>query len=116
MQYPHYTAKLCAELAERYNKEKIDVVVGPAMGGIIVAYEVARHLGVRAIFTEREEKVMKLRRGFEIFPDEKVLVVEDVVTTGGSVKEVLDVVSNLGGRVAGVAVLVDRSAGKVDLG
>ena len=59
---------------------------------------------------------MKLRRGFEIFPDEKVLVVEDVVTTGGSVKEVLDVVSNLGGRVAGVAVLVDRSAGKVDLG
>ena len=116
LQYPHYTAKLCAELAERYNKEKIDVVVGPAMGGIIVAYEVARHLGVRAIFTEREEKVMKLRRGFEIFPDEKVLVVEDVVTTGGSVKEVLDVVSNLGGRVAGVAVLVDRSAGKVDLG
>ena len=116
LQYPHYTSKLCQDLAERFQNEQIDLVIGPAMGGIIVAYEVARHLKVRAIFTEREDKVMTLRRGFTIKPGEKVLVVEDVITTGGSVKEVIDIVRQLGGIVAGVAVLVDRSAGKVDLG
>lgn len=116
LQYPHYTSQLCAELAARFKDEQIDLVVGPAMGGIIVAYEVARHLNVKAIFTERENQVMKLRRGFEIKPGERVLVVEDVITTGGSVKEVMDIVKDLEATVAGVAVLVDRSAGKVDLG
>jgi orotate phosphoribosyltransferase len=116
LQYPEYTGKLCADLAEKYKDDQIDLVVGPAIGGIIVAYEVARHLGVKAIFTERENNVMTLRRGFTIKPGERVLVVEDVITTGGSVKEVIDILKNLGANVVGVAVLVDRTAGKIDLG
>lgn len=116
LQYPEYAAKLCADLAEKFAGTAIDLVVGPAMGGIIVAYEVGRALGVKTFFTEREQGVMSLRRGFTINPGEKVLVVEDVVTTGGSVKEVIDVVREKGGEVVGVGVLVDRSNGKVDFG
>lgn len=116
LQYPEYTSRLCGELARRYKAEEVDLVVGPAMGGIIVAYEVARQLGVKAIFTERENNLMTLRRGFTVKPGQRVLVVEDVITTGGSVKEVIDLVKNLNGTLVGVAVLVDRSAGKVDLG
>ncbi|MFZ5640739.1 MAG: orotate phosphoribosyltransferase [Bacillota bacterium] len=116
LQYPHYAAKLCADLAERFAGKKVDVVIGPAMGGIIVAYEVARALGVRAIFTEREQGVMTLRRGFSIGKDEKVLVVEDVITTGGSVKEVIEVVKATGAEIVGVGVLVDRSNGRVEFG
>ena len=116
LQYPHYTEQLAAHIAERYLGEKIDTVIGPAMGGIIVAYEVARQLKVPGIFCERENGRMVLRRGFIIKPGSRVLVVEDVVTTGGSVMEVIDIVKEAGGEVAGVAVLVDRSAGKVDFG
>lgn len=116
LQYPHYAGKLCAALAEKFAGTPIDVVIGPALGGIIVAYEAGRALGVKAFFTEREQGVMSLRRGFIINPGEKVLVVEDVVTTGGSVKEVIDVVRAKGGEVAGVGVLVDRSNGRVDFG
>lgn len=116
LQYPHYASKLCDALAEKFAGQKVDVVVGPAMGGIIVAYEVARALGVRAIFTEREQGVMTLRRGFSISKDEKVLVVEDVITTGGSVKEVIEVVKATGAEIVGVGVLVDRSNGQVDFG
>lgn len=116
LQYPEYAAKLCADLAEKFAGTKIDLVVGPAMGGIIVAYEVGRALGVKAFFTEREQGVMTLRRGFAIEPGQKVLVTEDVVTTGGSVREVMDVVRAQGGEVVGVALLVDRSNGKVDFG
>ncbi|WP_418790508.1 orotate phosphoribosyltransferase [Phosphitispora sp. TUW77] len=116
LQYPEYASQLCRDLAERFSGIKVDTVIGPALGGIIVAYEVGRAMGIRTIFTEREQGVMSLRRGFEIEPGEKVLVVEDVVTTGGSVKEVIDVVRQKGGEVAGVGVLVDRSNGKVDFG
>lgn len=116
LQYPEYTEALARELAAGFKDSRIDVVAGPAMGGIIVAYEVARQLGVRSIFCEREEGRMTLRRGFTINPGERVLVVEDVITTGGSVKEVIEVIRSLGGEVAGVAVLVDRSGGKVDFG
>lgn len=116
LQYPEYTEKLAKELAKHFEKDGIELVVGPAMGGIIVSYEVARQLGVRSIFCERENGKMALRRGFVINPGQKVLVVEDVITTGGSVKEVIDVVKALGGNVAGVAVLVDRSAGSVNFG
>ncbi|MEQ8199818.1 MAG: orotate phosphoribosyltransferase [Syntrophomonadaceae bacterium] len=116
LQYPQYTEQLAAHIAERYLGEKIDTVIGPAMGGIIVAYEVARQLKVPGIFCERENGRMVLRRGFIIKPGSRVLVVEDVVTTGGSVMEVMDIVKEAGGQVAGVAVLVDRSAGKVDFG
>ncbi len=116
LQYPHYAAKLCASLAEHFAAQKVDVVVGPAMGGIVVAYEVARALGVRSIFTEREQGVMTLRRGFALGKKEKVLVVEDVITTGGSVKEVIEVVKATGAEIVGVGVLVDRSNGQVDFG
>ena len=116
LQYPHYASKLCAALAEHFATKKVDVVVGPAMGGITVAYEVARALGVRAIFTEREQGTMTLRRGFAINKKEKVLVVEDVITTGGSVKEVIEVVKATGAEIVGVGVLVDRSNGQVDFG
>lgn len=116
LKHPDYTEKLAKHIAEKYADETIDVVVGPAMGGIIVAYEVARQLGVPGIFCERQDGQMALRRGFVINPGQRVLVVEDVVTTGGSVEEVIQVVKNFGGDVVGVAVLVDRSGGKVDFG
>lgn len=116
LQHPNYTETLCRELAERFQGEGVSAVIGPAMGGIIVSYETARALGVRSLFTERENGMMKLRRGFSIEPGEKVLVVEDVVTTGGSVREVIEVVRGLGGEVVGAGVLVDRGNGTVDLG
>lgn len=116
LQYSHYTEQLAAHIAQKFAGEKIDVVVGPAMGGIIVAYEVARQLKVPGIFCERQDGKMTLRRGFEVKEGQKVLVVEDVVTTGGSVKEVMEVVEKAGGEIAGVGLLVDRSGGKVDFG
>ncbi len=113
---PNYTAALCGHLAESFKEEAVDVVVGPAMGGIVISYEMARQLGVPSLFTERVDGKMTLRRNFTIEPGQKVLVVEDVVTTGGSVKEVIDIVKENGGIVVGVALLVDRSNGMVDLG
>lgn len=116
LEHPNYTEILCREIANRYANDGITVVVGPAIGGVIIAYEVARALGVRSIFCEREEGKLTLRRGFHIKPDDRVLVVEDIVTTGGSVKEVLDVVASSGATIVGVGLLVDRSNGTVDLG
>jgi orotate phosphoribosyltransferase len=116
LQYPNYTAQLCGDIVEVFRDKQVDVVIGPAMGGIIVAFEVGRQLGVRTIFTERENGAMSLRRNFSIVPGEKVLVVEDVVTTGGSVQEVIKVVREKGGQLVGVGVLVDRSNGQVDFG
>ncbi len=116
LQYPARAGVLCRELASRFAGENITVVAGPATGGIIVSYETARALGVRGIFTERENGAMAFRRGFSIDPGERVLVVEDVITTGGSVLEVIEAVRRQGGIVAGAGVLVDRSNGKVDLG
>ena len=114
LKFPAETEKLAGHLTELFAGEKIDLVIGPAMGGIIIAYEVAKQLGVPALFTEREEGMMQLRRGFEIKADTRVLVVEDVVTTGGSVKEVMETVYGRGAVVVGVGVLVDRSSGQVD--
>jgi orotate phosphoribosyltransferase len=116
LQYPEYTEQLAAHIAEKYADAGIEVVIGPAMGGIIVAYETARQLKVPGIFCERENGQMSLRRGFSLHPGQKVLVVEDVVTTGGSVVEVMDIVRQSGAEVVGIAVLVDRSGGKVDFG
>ena len=116
LQYPASTEQLAGHIADKFEKDGIELVVGPAMGGIIVSYEVARQLGVPGIFAERKDGQMEIRRGFTIKPGQKVLVVEDVVTTGGSVKEVMDVVIAAGGVVAGVAVLVDRSNGSVSFG
>ena len=95
---------------------KADMVISPAIGGILMGYEVARQLGLPNIFAERENGDMTLRRGFTIEKGAKLIVTEDVVTTGGSVKEVIKLVQDLGGEVVAVASLVDRSNGKVDFG
>lgn len=116
LQHPEYTEKLCKEIAERYKDDNIELVVGPTTGGILLAHETGKALGTRAIFTERENGVMTLKRGFQIPEGCRVLVVEDIVTTGGSVKEVMDVVRKHGGNIVGVGLLVDRSGGKVDFG
>jgi orotate phosphoribosyltransferase len=113
-QYPDMSEKFSKELAGKFSG--VDLVAGPAIGGIILAYEVARQLGVPNIFAERENGSMTLRRGFSIPEGARVLVVEDVVTTGGSVREVMELVRTSGAEVAGVGCIVDRSAGKVDFG
>ncbi|MDD4791602.1 MAG: orotate phosphoribosyltransferase [Firmicutes bacterium] len=117
LKYPEHTEKLARWLAADFADDRIDLVIGPAIGGIIVAYETGRQLGVPAIFAERNSSgSMALRRGFAIAPGQRVLVVEDVTTTGGSVREVMQLVEESGGIVAGVGVLVDRSNGQVDFG
>ena len=116
LQYPEQTEKTARMLAEPYQEQGVDVVIGPAMGGVILAYETARVLGARALYAEPAEGKMVLRRGFKIKTDEKVLVVEDAVTTGGSVRKVLELLESIGVTAAGVAVMVDRSAGRVDFG
>ena len=111
------TGDLCARLADEFSPVgEIELVVGPALGGVIMAYEVARALGVRNIFAERENGAMALRRGFAVRPGERALVVEDVVTTGGSVKEVIALLRGMGAEIVGVGAIVDRSAGAVDFG
>lgn len=109
LQHPEKAALLGSAIAARFRSEKIGVVVGPALGGILVAHEVARALGVRAIFTERINGVMSLRRGFRVERGERALVTEDVVTTGGSTREVMDVLASAGATVAGVASIVNRA-------
>lgn len=118
MQYPEFMNNLCSELGKKFRGDDVDVIVGPAVGAIIMAHVMARVLGpwVRAIFTERENGKMTLRRSFKIKKGEKVLVVEDVTTTGSSVKEVIDIVKERQGKVVGVGVLIDRSGGKIDFG
>ena len=118
MQYPGFMHNLCSELGKKFRGDDIDVIVGPAIGGIIMAHVMAQVLGpwVRAIFTERENGKMTLRRSFEIKEGEKVIVVEDVTTTGSSVREVIDIVNSRKGKVVGVGVLIDRSGGKVNFG
>lgn len=108
--------KLGAALAEKVRGLGAVTVIAPAMGGLVIGQEVARQLGVRFIFVEKEEGKLVLRRGFKIAPQEKILVVEDVVTKGGRVQETLDIVRAHGGQVLGAAMLVDRSGGTVDLG
>lgn len=111
-----------AAVSERFAKALadkftgVDLVAGPAVGGIILAYEVSRQMGVPNVFAERENGAMTLRRGFSVPKGARVLVVEDVVTTGGSVREVIALVGSLGGSVAGVGSIVDRSNGAVDFG
>ena len=111
LQHPRYAAALGEALAESFRGSDVRTVLAPAIGGILVAHEVARALGVRALFTERENGVMRLRRGFTLERNERCVVVEDVITTGGSTREVVTCVEENGGVVVGVGSLIDRSGG-----
>lgn len=114
LQYPEHTEALCKAVAEAFEGEKIDLVVGPATGGILLAYETARHLKCRAAFTEKDgEGGMVLKRGFKLKKGDRVLVVEDIVTTGGSVAKTIQHLRDRGADLVGVSVLIDRSGGKV---
>lgn len=115
---PDLSEKLCKALAAKVTAAfgKIDVVAGPAVGGIIPGYEVARHLGARAIFAERVDGKLEFRRGFSIAPGEKVLITEDIVTTGLSFRETVEALQKLPGTVAGGACIIDRSGGRADVG
>lgn len=116
LQHPKYTEELCQELAKLFANESIETVVGPMTGGILLAHETGKALGTRAIFTERVEGKMTFRRGFKLHEGERVLIVEDIVTTGGSVREVVDVVKAAGGVPVAIGMLVDRTGGKVSFG
>ncbi len=117
---PPLATRLGEALADRLRPllggQAVSVVVAPALGGVLVAHEVARAFGCRALFTERQEGAMTLRRGFTVAPGEGVVVVEDVITTGGSTREVMDAVVSRGARVLAAGSLVDRSGGAVELG
>ena len=112
LQYPKYLHLLAGDIAKHYEYSEVEVVISPAVGGIVVGTEVGRVLGVRTLFAERENGVMKLRRGFDLKKGERVLVVEDVVTTGGSVEEVCALVKNSDAKLVGIGCIVDRSNGK----
>ena len=116
LQHPRVAEQLGSELAAKLRDLGASVVAAPALGGILVAHEVARALGVRAIFTERQEGVMTLRRGFSLAAGEPTLVVEDVLTTGLSTRETIQCVEQAGGKVVGAGALIDRSGGTADLG
>lgn len=117
-QDPARTEILCKALARKIEAEfgKVDIVVSPAVGGIVPGYETARHLNAKAIFVEREEGQFRLRRGFEIEAGAKVVMVEDIITTGLSSRECLGAIAEHPGKVLGAACLIDRSGGKADLG
>jgi orotate phosphoribosyltransferase len=108
-QHAGFSERLCRALAGRFTD--IDAVIGPALGAVIMSYEVSRHLGARNVFAERAGGMMVLRRGFDLSPGSRVLVVEDAVTTGGSAKEVIALCGEYGAEVAGVGALVDRTGG-----
>ncbi len=113
---PAYLEPMCEEIARRFKADNIEIVLGPTTAGLIIAYNVARHLGLEARYAEREDGSMKLRRGQTLPKGTRVLVVDDIFTTGGAVKECINVVKEHDAVLAGVGVLGDRSAGKVDLG
>ena len=116
LQKPVYTEKRCRARAEKFKDANIETVVGPVTGGILLAHETGKALGTRAIFTERENGKMTFRRGFTLHEGERVLIVEDIGTTGGSIREVIDVVKEHGGIPVAVSMLVDRSGGKATFG
>lgn len=117
LQYPHYTGQLCRLIADHYRSQRIQVVAGPTTGGIILAFETARQLGVRGIFAEKESTGERVfRRDFSINTGERVLIVDDILTTGSSIREVMAAVTKQGGIVIGIGVLVDRSEQEVEFG
>jgi len=115
LQYPRHAETLARAIAERARAWRPTVVLSPALGGVVIGQEVGRALGVRAIFAERQDGVLTLRRGFMLSPGDRVLVVEDVLTTGGSTRETMQVATAAGGHVVGAASIVDRSGGRTEL-
>ena len=115
LQYPEYLTAFSIMISDRFVNTKPDIIISPAIGGIVLSTEVGVQLGCKSIFSERQNGKMILRRGFEIIKSQKVLIVEDVITTGGSVKEVMDLVLASDALIVGLGVLVDRSNGKVKL-
>ena len=115
LQHPKYLTCFASMIADHFKDSKIGAVISPAIGGVVLGTEVGRLLNVKTIFAERKEGNMCIRRGFEIDPGQNILVVEDVITTGGSVIEVIDQAVKHGGTIAGVGVMVDRSNGTVSL-
>ena len=117
LQFPNYTEQLCRMITTHFLKYRTQVVAGPTTGGIILAFEVARQLGIRGIFAEKKDATGRaFRRGFSINPGERILIVDDILTTGNSIREVITAVTNQAGTVVGVGVLVDRSEQKLDFG
>ncbi|MBA3693927.1 MAG: orotate phosphoribosyltransferase [Acidobacteria bacterium] len=116
LQYPSDAAKFGKAIAEQFTNEKIETVASPAIGGLIIGYEVAKALNARFIWTERENGVMTLRRGFSVKERERILVVEDVITTGGSTRECIAALETRGAKVVGAASIIDRSNGTADVG
>jgi orotate phosphoribosyltransferase len=116
LQHPQYTEKLCKIIADHYRDKEIELVAGPTTGGVILSYEVARQLGIRGVFAEKEGQKRVFKRGFNIKQGQRILVVDDILTTGGSIREVIDAVNELKGTVIGIAVLVDRSNSDIDFG
>ena len=114
LQYPEYNTMFSRTIADYFENDSINVVISPAVGGIVLGTEVGRLLNSRTIFTERENGVMTLRRGFELNKGENVLICEDVVTTGGSVFEIIKLIGNYGAKLKGIGFIIDRSNGKVD--
>jgi orotate phosphoribosyltransferase len=115
LQYPKYLELFSNKIVNHFKDNEIDIVMSPAVGGIVLGTEVGRLLNKRTVFAERVNGKMAMRRGFEIKANEKVLIVEDVITTGGSVKEVMNLVKDFGGSIVGIGVIVDRSSGEVTL-
>jgi len=117
LQFPDYTEQLCRKISIYFQKQGIQVVAGPTTGGIILAFEVARQLGVRGIFAEKEgSKQRAFKRGFSISSGERVLIVDDILTTGNSIGEVMAAVTKQGGIVIGIGVLVDRAEQRIEFG
>jgi orotate phosphoribosyltransferase len=116
LQHPAEAIAFGRAIADRFSNERIETVAAPAIGGIVIGYEVARTLGARFIWTEREAGQMTLRRGFTVRAGESVLVVEDVITTGGSTRETIETIRSAGARVVGAASIIDRSQGRADVG
>lgn len=112
LQNPEHAENIGKKLAALFDKNNIDIVVGPALGGIIIGYEVAKTLGKEFIFTERKDGIMTLRRGFNINKGDRILIIEDVITTAKSTKETIEVIKEFGGNISGIGCIVDRSGDK----
>jgi orotate phosphoribosyltransferase len=117
LQYPNYTEQLCRMIADQFRDQNVQLVAGPTTGGVILAYEVGKQLGVRGIFAEKEANGERaFRRGFDVSPGERILLVDDILTTGSSVQQVIQAINNVNGKLIGVGVLVDRSEKELNFG